>query len=58
MKAMLLNSGRYVVRPNGKETGTCGFNPDGTAWFCVYVNAKSEAQAIGKAQAKLANERR
>lgn len=46
MEATRLRANRYAVRPKG-QLGTCGFYP--YPWTVIYVNAKSEADAIRKA---------
>ena len=47
LEATHLKENRYAVRPSG-QLGTCGFYP--YAWTVVYVNARSEADAIRKAK--------
>lgn len=47
MEATHLRDNRYAVRPAGC-LGTCGWK-DGKAWDVIYVNARSEAEALRKA---------
>lgn len=42
-----LRGNRWAVRPEG-QLGTCGFYPK--AWQIVYVNARSESDALRKAE--------
>ena len=47
LEAVHLRNNRYAVRPRG-QLGTCGFWPQ--AWTVVYVTARSESEAVRKAQ--------
>lgn len=44
-QATHLQGSRYVIRPAG-QIGTCGFYP--SAWTAVFINARSEADALLK----------
>ena len=47
LEATHLRDRRYAVRPKGC-LGTCGWH-NGIAWQVVFVNARSEQEAISKA---------
>ena len=49
LEAIHLRANRWAVRPQG-QLGTCGWYPE--PWNVVYVNARSAADAIRKAQRK------
>ncbi len=50
-EAVHLRDNRYAVSPVG-QLGTCGFYP--VPWTVIYVNARSEQEALIKAQRKAA----
>lgn len=51
LEATHLRDRRYAVRPKGC-LGTCGWIGD-FAWTVVYVNARSEREAVRKAMIRL-----